>query len=605
MTADTPTHDVRRVGTDATLRVGRGLAAAALGRYLRGALAWATWWTIPALVGFLLKLVFDALTGDAPVRIGVPGLLAVLTAVELSRLAIFYGAIATWGRWWARCQTLLRTNMLRAQVLSGEGVSGAPVRNPGAAVTVMRDDVEDLTDFVDSWVDLTGTLGFATFALIVMLNIDALITLIVVLPLITVFGVNRLLSDRIRRVRRADREATSRVTGFLGDVFSAVLAVKVAGAEDRIVRRLSELNAARRATSVRDKVLTDGLNAFNSSTVDITIGLVLLLVAGKMRSGAFSVGDLALFTVYLSWLGGLPRWAGLVLAKHRHAQVSVSRVAALLPGDDALQAVRPRTLHLEGPWTPPLLLRAARVEPVGVRLRAFGVVRPEGNGVAEVDLDLPPGSFTVVTGMVGSGKTTLLRGLLGLEASTVGTVEWDGVPVSDLAAHMVPPRVAYVPQVPKLFSATLRDNLTLGRDTPEDLLAHGVRVAAFDGDVAEMPDGLDTMVGPRGVRLSGGQLQRAATARALITGASFLVFDDLSSALDARTEHLLWQRLLADRDGGHGVPTVLVVSHRAAALAHADLVVAMDAGRVVAMGTHDELRDGDLDLFGSQATAAR
>lgn len=564
----------------ATFKVALGVAGSNWSRYLWGGLLWVAWWSMPALTGLLLKVVFDAVTGDSPARFGVAELLAILAGVEVARLGGFYVAIATWGRWWVGAQTLLRTNLLRAQVHSGGAESGRPVRDAGSAVAVFRDDVEDVTEYVDSWVDLCGTLGFAVFALAVMFSVNAVVTLVVVLPLLVVFVVNGVLADRIRRVRLADREATARVTGFLGDAFSAVLAVKVAGAEDRAVTRLQELNTWRRVTSVRDKVLTDGLNALNSSTVDVTIGLVLLMVVGQMRTGAFSVGDLALFSAYLSWLSGLPRWVGLVLARHRHAQVSVRRMAALLPASDTSTAVRRTPLHLERVYQPPLLSRDEPVPPAHLRLRGFGVVRPDGTGVHDVDLDVPAGSFTVITGKIGSGKTTLLRGLLGLEAS-VGTVEWDGEVITDLAAHMTPPRSAYVAQVPSLFSATLRENLTLGRSTPEELLRHGVLVAALDGDIADMPQGLDTLVGPRGVRLSGGQLQRAATARALITGASLLVFDDLSSALDAATEQRLWQRLLDRHASGVGVPTVIAVSHRAAALAHADQVVHMANGRVV------------------------
>lgn len=566
---------------NATLRVSVGVARSNLTRYLVGGGLFAAWWTMPAVVGLLLQRIFDAFTADAPATFGVPAFLAILVAVESSRLVMFYAAISTWGQWWASAQALLRTNLLQSQVSSGGADAGVPVRGAGQAVPVFRDDAEDLTEFVDGWVDLAGTVGFGAFALIVMFSVDAAITLVVVVPLFAVFVVNRLAAERIRRTRLADRTATGRVTGYLGDVFSAVLAVKVAGAEDRAVRRLKELNDERLITSVRDKVLTDGLQAFNGSTVDVTIGLVLLLVAGQMRTGTFTVGDLALFTAYLSWLAGVPRWVGMVLARHRHAQVSVKRMGALLPGGDATQAVRPRGMNLQGTYVPPVLPRSAAVPPAAVRLRNFGVLREDGVGVAGVDLDLAPGSFTVITGKVGAGKTTLLRGLLGLEGPITGTVEWDGRPVEDLGAHMTPPRCAYVPQVPRLFSATLRDNLTLGRETSEDLLRRGVRTAALDGDVEEMPDGFDTMVGPRGVRLSGGQLQRAATARALITDASLLVFDDLSSALDATTEQRLWLRLLAGRDSGGVVPTVLVVSHRAAALAHADHVVVLDGGRVV------------------------
>jgi ATP-binding cassette subfamily B protein len=571
--------------SNATLRVGFGVAASSLVRFLSSGSLWVAWWTVPAISGLLLQRTFDSITGEAPATFGVAGLLAVLAGVEGLRLLMFFVAISTWGQWWSGAQALLRTNLLRAQVTSGGAEAGAPVRGAGTAVTVFRDDAEDVTQYVDTWVDLSGAVCFGVFALTVMLAVDPVITLVVVLPLLTVMVVNRVLAERIRRVRLADRTAAGRVTGFLGDVFSAVLAVKVAGAEDRAIRRLRELNGERRVTSVRDKVLTESLSAFNGSTVDVTIGIVLLLVASRMRSGTFTVGDLALFTAYLSWLAGLPRWVGMVLARHRHAQVSVRRMTALLPGRDPVEAVRPRSLQLLGPFEPAELPRAGAQPAASVRLRNFSVRADDGNGVTGIDLDLPAGSFTVITGKVGAGKSTLLRGLLGLEPAVTGTVEFNGAVVDDLGAHMVPPRCAYVGQVPRLFSATLRDNLTLGRETSPELLQRGLETAALDGDVAEMPHGLSTVVGPRGVRLSGGQLQRAATARALISEASLLVFDDLSSALDARTEQRLWQRLLAGHNNGAAVPTIVVVSHRAAALAHADQVVYLDGGRVVAVSS--------------------
>lgn len=555
-------------------RVAIGLARWWPGRYVAGGLLWAGWWTVPALLGVLLQATFDALTGDAPAGLNAATLVVLLAGAEAARLGVFYWAFRVWARWWAGAHALLRTNLLRAQVASGGPGAGAPAAGSGTAIAVFRDDANDVVEYSDSWVDLAGTLVFGVMAVVVMARTDALLTLVVVAPLVAAFGITRVLAERIRRVRRADREATARVTGLLGDLFSAVLAVKVAGAEDRAVRRLAALNRERRATSLRDKVLTQTLDAFNGSTVELTIGLVLLLVAGRMRAGTFTVGDLALFTLYLSWLASVPRWAGLVLTRHRHTQVAAGRMARLLPGRDEREAVVRRPLHLH---RPPLVTprpRAARPPAPAVELAGFGVA---GAGqIGGVDLCLAAGSFTVVTGQVGAGKSTLLRGLLGLAGPVEGTVRWDGAVVTDLAAHMVPPRCAYVPQTPALFSATLRDNLVLGRAIGDTELQAAVRNAAFDADVAAMPEGLATPIGPRGVRLSGGQLQRAATARALVAGAALLVLDDLSSALDAATEQQLWARLLATEPR----PTVLVVSHRAPALAHADQIVVVEDGRV-------------------------
>jgi ABC-type multidrug transport system fused ATPase/permease subunit len=182
------------------------------------------------------------------------------------------------------------------------------------------------------------------------------------------------------------------------------------------------------------------------------------------------------------------------------------------------------------------------------------------------------GGFTVITGPAGAGKTTLLRALLGLMPVRGGAVLWNGEPVEDLAGFLVPPRCAYVPQVPRLFSESLRDNVLLGIDDAD--LAAAVHGAVLDDDVAAMPDGPATELGSRGVRLSGGQLQRAAIARALVRRPELLVLDDVSSALDVHTERQLWDRLLAGRDR-----TLLVVSNRQATIGRADRVIRIEDGR--------------------------
>ena len=578
-------------GSRRVARLGLRLAGFQRVRFVIGAVLWIGWWSAPALAGLVLQAIFDAISADAPAALNVPTLAVLLMAVEGTRLLIFSGAVVLWSRWWVSVETLLRGNLLRAQMASGGRGAGKPVPGAGSAIAVFRDDVEDLLIFVDSWLDLAGTAVFAAVALAVMVRVDATLTLVVVLPLLAVFAVTRSLGNRIRRTRRADREATARVTGFLGEVFSSVLAIKVTGAEAASVARLKRLNQTRRHTALRDRVLTETLEAFNGSTVDVSIGLVLLLSAGAMRSGDFSVGDLALFASYVTSLAGLPRWAGLVLTRHRHAQVAAGRMAKLLPREDADEAVVHRNLGIEGLVHAEPRPRHDTPAPADVRLEGFGV--RQGGGSLDLDLHLPPGSFTVVCGPVGSGKTTLLRALLGLAGPTTGTVRWDGEVVDDLAAHMVPPRCAYVPQVPRLLSASLRDNLTMGRATPGWLLDDIVDRAALRRDLANMADGLDTVIGPRGVRLSGGQLQRVAAARALTADPALLVLDDLSSALDAATERELWSRLLRDQH-----PTVLVVSQRAAALERADQILLLNQGRVHQVDPGQALR-GSKDALRS------
>jgi ATP-binding cassette subfamily B protein len=527
-------------------------------------------------IGLILRWVFDALSGAAPAGLGVYALIGVLVAAEVARMAAVWGGVV-WTSCWEQMSGLLRLNLLHAQMQSGGPDAGTRLVSSGEAVSHLRDDTDDFLRFLDTGTWVAGRALFAVGAAALMLRIDFVVTVAVVLPLVAMAVAAQVVGGRIRARRRASRQATTAVTAFLGELFGAALAIKAAHAAQAVLRRHATLNQRRGRAALRDQLLTQLLDAFNTTTVDLGVGLVLLLASSAMHRGDFTVGDLVLFTGYASTLVELPYYGGRLLVRYRQAGVAVERLTPLLPASSPAALAASRPLYVSGrqPLATAPTSTARRHDPLQfLEVRGLNATHPTtGRGISDVDLTLERGSFTVISGPVGAGKTTLLRALLGLMPAKGGTVTWNGHPVKDLAAFMVPPRAAYVPQVPRLFSESLADNVLLGSDPEAVDLDGALRTAVLEADLRSMPDGLATRLGARGVRLSGGQAQRAATARALTRRPDLLVLDDVSSALDMDTERALWDRFLTDTQA-----TLLVVSNRPATLARADQVITLDHG---------------------------
>ncbi len=542
-------------------------------------LGWAlfvVFFMMPAISGYFLGQGYTALEdGDTTATIGWAAAIALSELVRM--VAIHHGALI-WTKAWIHMQTLLRANMLSAQMASGGLHAGQPVGSAGSAVTHFRDDTEDVANLVDGIVDISGGVVFTVFAGFVLGSADARAAAVLIIPLLGVGIATRVLDTRIKEYRAADRAATERVTGLLGDVMAAATTVKVNDASEPMLRRLAVLVERRRHTAVRDRVLEEGVMAFSQGSADVGLGLVLLVSAGAIASGAFDLGTLALFTAYLGWLSFLPRMVGRVLARRKQAGVAFDRMRKLVADQEAANTVRARVLPIDpdDERTRPDVVRPDRVPLEEFAVRGLSVAYGDRTVLADVDMTVRRGEFVVITGPVGAGKSTLLRALLGLawQAEVTGSARWNGQEIGDRGAFLVPPNAAFLSQVPQLISDSVADNVGLGPVDP-DQLATALRLAAITEDIEAMPAGADTLIGPRGLRLSGGQRQRLATARALVHAPELVVLDDLSSALDVETEVQLWTNLA---DAGM---TVIAVSHRAVAFDRADQVLRLEHGRLV------------------------
>ncbi len=523
--------------------------------------------------GLVERHVLDRIVSPGPPGVDLPAIVALLLAIGAARsllqlvhghahASFFYGGASQ-----------MRLNAF-ASILDRPSARSLGL-GVGDTMSRLRHDVSEVADF-PLWIPyVAANLMLAVTAVAVMTRVDAALALLVITPSLAMVALGRLAWGHMLRYRRASRLATDSVVTLLLDTLTAAETVKGAGAEGGVLRQLGRLGAARRRATVADKVLEAGLESAYGLAVDLGIGLTLLLGGAAMVRGSFSAGDLALFASYLAAVARVPATVGVFIGDYRQQSVSIERLNEIVAPGSVLQLTDPVALAVA-----PSASGTAECGPAltTLELRDLSCRWPDGAGPDRVSLTLRRGTFTVVTGRVGSGKSTLLRAMLGLVAAD-GQLLWNGRVIEHPDRFMVPPRVGYVPQEPVLLAGTLREAILMGHEATDWQVLEAIRRAAMAPDLDQLEAGLETYIGSGGSRLSGGQLQRVAVARMLVRSPQLMLLDDISSALDAETEWLLWQGLM-ELSGS----TVLAVSHRRSVLAMADMVVVLAGGRVVEVG---------------------
>src|SRR5579885_2987629 len=433
--------------------------------YLLHAVLWATFSLTFLLAGQIARAFFDTLTGQAHLPPGTTGLIVLLVVLAVSRVVIWLtaGFVEIILRF--TMSGLLRRNLLQ-HVLKRPGAYALPY-TIGEVISRFRDDAYQGEDAVDWSDEITGQGLLAVGAFLVLLHINVSVTLAAVLPLVIVVAIAQRASTALNRHRAASSQATSQVTGAIGDILAAVQTVQAAGAEERIVARFQRLNEQRRKAMLADRLVTQVLKAITANTVSVGTGLIMLLAGNLLRAGSLTVGDFALFVSYLGFIADFTTGLGEFLTVYRQTGVAFERMGVLMENASPAELVTHTPLHLRG-------------------------------------------TLTIVTGRTGSGKTTLLQALLGLLPREKGEIRWNDDVIDDTASFFVPPRAAYIAQVPRLFSETLKQNILLGLPDDPTALSNAVWGAVLEQDVQRLEAGLETPIGTRGVKLSGGQVQRAA-----------------------------------------------------------------------------------------------
>jgi len=420
-----------------------------------------------------------------------------------------------------------------------------------------------------------GVIAMLVAAVVAMVAADLVLTLVGLVVFPALFGINvfyqRWLSPRVTHAQALRGE----LSAVAHESFDGALVVKSLGREaeetERFMASAHELRDANIAVGRIRGIFDPLLEALPN----LAVLLVVVLGVGRVASGAAEPGDVVQVAFLFTVVAFPVRAIGWVLGELPRSVVGWDRVEAVLRADGTMTY---GVSDLPGAGA--------------VRLRLEGLTYrfddAEADVLTDLDLEVAPGSVTAVVGSTGAGKSTLTSLLIRLVDPRSGRITLDGVDLHDLTHDALARAVAVVPQSTFLFDDSVRENVTLSADVPDDEVWAALRTVQADGFVARLPRGLDSQLGERGTTLSGGQRQRLALARALVRRPRLLVLDDATSAVDPEVEQRILQALAASTADGDG-PTVVVIAYRKATIALADDVVLLADGHVTARGTHAEL----------------
>jgi ATP-binding cassette subfamily B multidrug efflux pump len=414
------------------------------------------------------------------------------------------------------------------------------------------------------------------YALALMLSMDVRMTLAALAPFPLLLYVAHKFRGRILKSSLEVQQQMSVLSSHVQENLSGMHVVKAYAQEDFQTQQFIAFNKDYEVKSMEMAKMRGIVNPIMQGINGLTVLIVIWYGGVRVLRGDLLVADIVAFIAYLNVLAWPTAAFGWMLSLVERGRAAMRRLEEILES-------KPEIVGAPARETSPMLKEGIEFRDV---FFAYARQKNGQSALQGVDFTLPVGRSVGLVGRVGSGKSTIAQLVPRLFDASSGAILMDGQDIRKLPLGNLRRVIGYVPQEPFLFSTSLKGNLAFGRDQcSSEEIARAVKIAKLDRDLEVFPQGLDTVVGERGVTLSGGQKQRATLARALITDPPVLILDDCLSSVDAQTEAEILRELRAILKE----KTCLIVSHRISAVKEADEILVLDDGKIIERGSHDEL----------------
>ena len=462
-------------------------------------------------------------------------------------------------------------------------------RQTGNLMSVLSADVAQLEDIIsDSSTSIIRIITTFITAFAILFWMSPTLSIILFAPLVLIVPMVIWFSTRVQRKYRKQRESTGGIVAILENVLSGITVVQAYNATPFETERIESQSGDYRDQAIQAAFIRNRFIPGIYVVAGISFGLLVSAGGWVMSSGEISVGQFVTFLL-ISTRMTMPMFIlGMLLNQLQKGEAASRRVFAIIDLEPSISDSE-GAKDLDEPITT-----------VSFDSVTFAYPSTSVNVLNDVSFRVESGEFLGIMGHTGAGKSTILKLVEKFYQPQSGQVRINGQDISEFTIHSVRSRIGFVSQDPFLFFGTFRDNVAYAREASDDDVKLALETAGAWDFVAELENGMETMVGDRGVRLSGGQRARISLARALLMNPDVLILDEASAALDAETEKRIQQSLFGGGNGSNGKKRITIgVAHRLATIRNADEIISMVDGAIVERGSHQELLDND-SVYASQ-----